>query len=245
MYIGENRAFLYFPDDPQFLTDQYIQTVRLMDSIRNLVLSFNRDAKHQIKELEKFSKIWYSESDTMSKTLLAKHYALLLKRLHQIEMFRTRTEKILDLLRACAVSKYQDHSDLLKAMMKENGLDDIRISLEHNIMTLDRFHMYLTNQLKRQIDDRNQEADDRSQIYQRRIAAIGFYLTALSTLSAIIAILPYLVAIYPSLVGFMMLLGDIIRRNSILLLTGILLVGFGVPASFVVNRIVRLRKWKR
>ncbi len=231
MYMGENRAFLYLPDDPQFLTAQYIDTVRLIYDIRTLVLTFNRSAKEQIKTLESFFRSKYPESDKLSSKSLTRSYNLFLSQRNQIEIFRTRAEKILDLLRACAVSKYQDHSDLLKAMMQENGLGDSRDSLEHNIMTLERFHTYLTEQLKRQIEDR-------SEIYARRTTAILFFLTLLSALSAIPAIptiYSYLVALYPFLVNLVLLL----ERNVLWLLMGILLAGL------VVYLVVRLRQERR
>jgi hypothetical protein len=190
MYIGENHAFLYLPDEPQYLADQYVETFRLMDDVRTLVRSFNTMAKKQIENLEEdFKSMAGYKSYQIAGKSMSKFYDYLSSRRDKIEDFRTHSEKILDLIRSTTISRYQDHSELLKEMIKESRVDDIRNSLEHNIAVLDRFHAYLTERLRRKMDESADTFQKAIVASQSRINKFVAFLTGLSTLSAILAIL--------------------------------------------------------
>jgi hypothetical protein len=238
MYIGGNSAFLYLPDDPQFLTWQYVETALLLVDIRTLVLSFNRSAKEQIKQLEKLFKD-VSKTYKIAGMSMSKSSDYLLSQRDQIEDFRTHAEKILDLLRACTISRYQDHSELLKEMIKESRVDDIRNSLEHNIADLDRFHAYLTERLKRRMDDRTVTT-------QKRISYMVVILTLLSALSIVTLFVDptALRAFFRSLpartISFVELLGGMIGRNILLFFIAVLLVAV-LLGSIIAGLIIRKR----
>lgn len=239
MYIGENHAFLYLPDDPQYLADQYLETVRLMDDIRTLVRSFNTIAKKQIENLEKdFRSMTGSKSYKIAGMSMSKSYDYLSSRRDKIEDFRTHAEKILDLIRSTTISRYQDHSELLKEMIKESRVDDIRNSLERNIADLDRFHAYLTERLKRRIDER-------SETTQRRIGCMVAVLTLLSALSIFTLFVDpsvlrtFLDSLLNRMIGFIELLGGMIGRNILLFFMAVLLVAIllgGMMAVLIARR---------
>lgn len=192
LYVGTSKIFLWFPDDPDFLVYQYVETARLIGNIRTLVLTFNDVAKKQIDDLEGFlEELEKSEKDKDAQ--LQKNRKKLLELRNGIEVFHTHAERILDLLRAFTISKYQDHSELMKWMLQESKTSDLQISLERNIENLDRFHGYLTSFLQRRIEDRNQS--------NQVLVAVGlFILTFLSGLSAL-----------PTLYGFF---GDFMNNTA-------------------------------
>ncbi|MHB8599824.1 MAG: hypothetical protein ACYDER_23835 [Ktedonobacteraceae bacterium] len=213
LYVGVNKAFLWFPDDPEFIINQYIETTRLIADIRTLVLTFNNHAKKQISVLEKFLEkfeeakdgsnigltkilLWVKniryihlkrtqEEQIVRNASLKKTRHELLELRNGIEIFYIHAERVLDLLRACTISKYQDHSELLKKMLRESEADDSQISLERNIKNLGRFHGYLSDLLQQKIEERNRSN-------QILIAVTLFVLTSLSALSAISALFQFL-----------------------------------------------------
>jgi hypothetical protein len=215
MCITENRTFLYLPDDPIYLVKQYIETSRLLNDLRILVLSFNVIAKGQIKGLESYiGGIERPKND--NKRSLSKYDNSLSRRRIQIEVFRTNAEKILDLLRSCNISKYQDHSDLMKEMIKESRVDNIRDSLEHNIVNLDRFHAYLTERLKRRIDESSEITQRRIETTQRRLNYLVAVLTFLSVLTVIPTILNFFSWLRSTMIGPIGQLSDMIGRGILL-----------------------------
>jgi hypothetical protein len=245
LYVGTNKIFLWFPDDPDFLVNQYVETCRLIGNIRTLVLTFNDVAKKQVDELEElldeiegpgndrnsqhkknlkellesgngieflrtlaerirslvpgFSRQqdqserkneMLQESKTRASQIsLKEKEEKLVEHRNGIEVFRAHAERILDLLRAFTISKYQDHGELMKWMLQESKTSDLQIALEKNIENLDRFHGYLSSLLHQRIAERNQAN-------QTLIAVALFILTCLSGLSAI-------PALYSFLYGFM------------------------------------------
>jgi hypothetical protein len=174
MIVGENRAFLYLPDDPQFLVDQYRISASLIGDIRTIVLAFNTRVKEAIKSLDR----WYKAVEDHNDAPLAQSRVQIEQQREQIEILRTRSDGILDLIRSYTISKYQDHSDLLQAMVEESGVDKYRNSLVGNLATLDRFQSHLSFLMQRKIDDR-------SRTNGQLIAALLFVLSLLQAISAI------------------------------------------------------------
>ena len=181
LYVGSHKAFLWFPDDPQFLTDQYLETIRFIAEIRALVLTFNNNAKLQIDLLEKVLTNLKNRKGNNRKKIREE----LLERRSNIEIFHIYAERVLDLLRACTVSRYQDHSELLKRMLKASQADDSQASLENNIESISNLHTYISDSLKQRIDERTQSS-------QNRIGCLVFFLTIVSTVSALISVLPFI-----------------------------------------------------
>jgi len=224
MYMGENRAFLYLPDEPQYLITQYIESVRLIGDIRTLVLTFNTNAKGQIEQLKSFLDEFQRTGNAWtSRFTLKKAQSLLLSRRNEIEVFRMSASKTLDLLRSCTISKYQDHSDLLRAMMQESSIDTFRESLERKIDILDRFHSHLTDLLQQKIDDLNHSN-------QRLLNWLLFVLTSLSGLSAVTALQPYLEQV----------IDGMMTKDALLMMMTFLLAGV-VVGSVVTGLVV----WRR
>ncbi len=102
-----------------------------------------------------------------------------------IIMFRTRAEKIFDLLRACTISKDEDHGRWLVEMLLENKTGKAQKVLEHNLATLRNFHSYLASVVQQRIDARAHSSQDLT-------ASVLFVLTGVSALSAIPTLQPFL-----------------------------------------------------
>ncbi len=219
MYVGENRTFLWLPDDPQFILTIYIESARLIGDIRVLVLTFNANAKRQIRETERMLDVVKS-----SLHLSRKLADQLETGRSDITIFRVHADKILDLLRACTISKYEDHGRLLAEMLTENKAGNAQGALEHNLKTLDEFYSYLTTLLQRRIEARAQSG-------QTLIASMLFILTTVSALSAIPSLQPFLT----SAVGNMIpasVVADILRG----VLAAILLGSIGIALFAVWQR---------
>lgn len=175
MYVGENRTFLWFPDDPQFITTQYVESARLIGDIRVLVLTYNESAKKQIKATE-------GMLDRIKRGRLPRKLARRFEAgRNDITIFRTHGDKILDLLRACTISKFEDHGQLLSQMLIESKAGNAREALEHNLTTLDEFYTYITQVLERRVEARTHSG-------QTLMAAVLGILTAVSALSAVPAL---------------------------------------------------------
>ena len=180
MHVGENRTFLWFPDDPQFVLTIYIESARLIGDIRVLVLTFNANAKRQIRATEGLLDLLKS-GQRLQRTV-AEQFDV---GRSDIAIFRTHADKILDLLRACTISKYEDHGKLLGQMLIENKAGNAQDALEHNLTTLDEFYSYITTLLQRRIEARAQSG-------QTLIAGMLFILASVSALSAIPTLQPFL-----------------------------------------------------
>lgn len=219
MHVGENRTFLWLPDDPQFILTVYVESARLIGDIRVLVLTFNANAKRQIRETESMLDVLKS-----GRSLSRRHADEFEAGRSDIAIFRVHADKILDLLRACTISKYEDHGRLLAEMLVENKAGNAQGALEHNLDTLDEFYSYLTTLLQRRIEARAQSG-------QTLIASMLFVLTTVSALSAIPSLQPFLI----NAVGTMMpasIVVDILRG----VLAAILLGSVGIALFAIWQR---------
>ncbi|HKS69171.1 MAG TPA: hypothetical protein VJQ45_02035 [Ktedonobacterales bacterium] len=207
MYVGENRAFLWFPDDPQFITTQYVESARLIGDIRVLLLTYNESAKHQIRATEGMLDVIKSGLRLPRK--LAGQFEA---GRNDITIFRTHGDKILDLLRACTISKFEDHGQLLSQMLIESKAGNAREALEHNLTTLDEFYAYITQVLQRRVEARTHSG-------QTLMASVLGILTAVSALSAIPPLENFLVATFGKLIGQSVLL-QVLQYLLVILLVG-------------------------
>lgn len=188
MYVGENRTFLWFPDDPQFIMIQYIESARLIGDIRVLVLTYNESAKKQIRTTERMLDIIKS-GRRLPRRLAGQFEA----GRSDITIFRTHGDKILDLLRACTISKYEDHGKLLAQMLIESKAGNAQDALEHNLKTLDEFYAYITQVLQRRVEARTHSG-------QTLMASVLGILTAVSALSAVPALETFLTNTFPGMI---------------------------------------------
>ncbi len=153
MVLSENRAFLFFCDDPQYLVDQYVSTVRIIANLRAIVVAFNEQIKNELTRLNKFQ-ITYE--NTLKGGKSAELNALndnLDEHRSQIEALRIRAGQVLELLRSSMLSKYPDHSDLMKALIADSNILAVRDALKENVAELDRFQGYVGTRLQKRIAD--------------------------------------------------------------------------------------------
>ncbi len=181
MYLGANRAFLWFQDDPEYLVDQNIETVRLIGNIRTLALTFNALAKAKVESLAgRLSEF----IDTEQKKNLTHNQDYLSEYRTDIESLNIRAERILDVIRSCTISKYQDHGVLTARMLKAVEIDTLGMALENNLRNLSRFQNFLSDVLQQKIA----KVDQRGRTV---ITIFGIIISILSALSAAIAIIAY------------------------------------------------------
>jgi hypothetical protein len=181
MVLGQNRCLLYLPDDPQYLVAQYVASSAIVGDIRTIVLAFNMTAKTQITTLE----IFVPNIQKRRASGLRDWRDALLDNRAGIEEFRTNADQVLELLRSYAISKYQDHSELLRAMLQDSGVQDFMLSWERNRETLDHYHGYLTEVIQRKIREREQS----NQGFMTWLLLILSFLSGLSAIDPIATVL--------------------------------------------------------
>ena len=178
LVMGENRAFVYLTDEPRFLVDQFIDTIRFVGNLRTLVLTFNRTVRdyttrmHEASQqsTEHLSEKWREETEQQRA---------------QIEELALQAENVLDLVRSSAISKYEDHSRLVAKMIEKSNIDKPGKALEYNVATLRQYQAYLTARLEERSRRRTEKIQARIQTiatFFTIFAGVGVLLSAYSPL---------------------------------------------------------------
>jgi hypothetical protein len=181
MVLSENRAFLFFYDDPQYIVDQYITSARIVGNLRAIVIAFNLRIKAELDRLNNDQEHFAEILKRGKARELAAYYDQLNEDRQRIETLRLRAGQVLELLRSFSLSKYQDHSALLTALIHDSNVLTVRDALKENVVELDHFQEYVSNQTQKRIT-----ANTASQ--QGLIAAL---LAIVSVVGAIAGIEPF------------------------------------------------------
>ncbi len=230
LYVGENRAFLWYPDDPQFLKTNTIETVRLVGDLRTLVLTYNATARDDLRrdlerDLDSLKRGASPSQDEQERFEASRD---------DIAIFRQHAEIALNLLRACTISKYEDHGKLMSRMLLESRASNAQNALEHNFDLLDEFYSYITTVLEQRIERR-------AQIGQHRLQLVLFILALVSGLSAAPAIQPFLTQTLHNVVSADDLL-TILRGIVIVLIVAIVISLAVLVWSFAQGGLSRIRR---
>lgn len=125
-FCSEYQAFIYFPDDPMFLTDQYEETVKLMVRMAIVLRFMSVNAQ---KLAEKFHNLLHEKKQSIKS-----------EDLMEIRQLRLHTKDIQTLVSRAAISRYKDHGDLLKRVMDEMKLGQMVDLLDQQLKYLDQLY---------------------------------------------------------------------------------------------------------
>ena len=139
-YIEQNRAFIFLPDDPQFVVNQYNDTSRWAGNLVAAILSHQNASKSLMGEIEIALDAYENGIEQDFRMLRGK-----------IQIFQRDALQTLDLVRNFALTKYVDHSELLRALVKTSRIEFLASILEGTCGDLDRLYGYLGDLLAAQV----------------------------------------------------------------------------------------------
>jgi hypothetical protein len=125
VYVGPNNVCLYMINNPQFLVDVTIDMIRMIGDVRGLVMAYHMNTRQVVEALVNLL------DDQAPKAEIMKF---------KQESLRWRREMIMffELIRDLPISRYQDHGDLMREMLKDSGINDWLHQLSHSVSTLDQ-----------------------------------------------------------------------------------------------------------
>jgi hypothetical protein len=213
LYVNDNGAFLCFPDDPSWIVQQYLETLRMVYNVRVRVASFNRRAAAYVDELRAFMSERRLGAGARASEAIWGLSRELHERRREVEDFRATVRQELDLVRSSTISQQQDHGVLWRAMMACVHIDETIESLNRKIVNLDDINEWFGNRLGQLIDEmghRDQQAreardaaaaaqrqeeerrwrerEEREKRYEARVNALLLVLTMLFGVQAIAAL---------------------------------------------------------
>jgi hypothetical protein len=179
LYILENQALMYFPDDPQYITDQYASTIELVWWIRSLVLAFNKMVDRQIQDTtERFI---HSEkvSANQEQKDMEDSVDYLQKRINGLERFRAKALNTIKIFESLSVSRYQDHAELMKETLKSSNIQQLKANLEDGLENILRLQRHLNERTTIELAQIERERE-RDQARRMTIFTIVLMLASIS-----------------------------------------------------------------
>ena len=216
LYIMENQALMYFPDYPQYITDQYASTIELVWWIRSLVLAFNKMVDKQIQETTQ--RFIHAEKVSVNQDQkdMQDSVDYLQRRINGLERFRAKALNTIKIFESLSVSRYQDHAELMKEMLISSNIQQLKANLEDGLENILRLQRHLNERTRIKLaqieSEREKDEARRMNIFTLvlLIASISFPFEVLyQRLNSIWVVVLY-VAIIP--VAFLLIFA--FRRNK-------------------------------
>ncbi len=166
-FVSENRAFLYFPDDPKFLADQYEVTVELMiwlgTALKFCEALSQRLVQHVLDGLN-------TDGSDLDHKTVARH-------LDWISRLRVQAGAIQALVSKTGISRYADHGELMTQMVENMMFPRIAKLLDNRLIQFDEYY--------KKIDEtREHDSERRSRLSELLLVLLGTLL-AVSNVPAI------------------------------------------------------------
>lgn len=133
-YAEQNRAFIFLPDDPDFIVNQYNDTARWAGNLATVLLAHQMAGKSLVKEIEAVLAALEKGEDRVSELPFLRG---------KIQIFRRESDKVTEMVRGFAMTKYVDHSELLRALVRTSRVEFLAQILEENNTALDRLYNYM------------------------------------------------------------------------------------------------------
>ena len=175
-FCSEYQAFLYFPDDPKFLTDQYEATVELMIRMATVLKAYSFRAEESSRDARKKLE---AAANAKEKIKVADKAAAdkiqpedLSSKLTAMRVLRSKATEMKNLLMKTAISRYKDHGDLMLAVMRNMKLDQLAQLLDDQLKFLTDLDAQILEKLEKN------EAEQRDS-QQRRLSNVIALLTLL------------------------------------------------------------------
>lgn len=126
-FCTEYQAFIYFPDDPMYLTDQYKDTIRLMVRLATVLKYISVESRSLAERIQK--ELLHEDSENQSPKELD-------NALDNILQLRLYAKELQILVARAAISRYKDHGDLMKRVLSEMKLDQMADLLDQQLQHL-------------------------------------------------------------------------------------------------------------
>jgi hypothetical protein len=120
-YVSEFQSFLFMPDDPNFLMDQYEATVDLMIRISNKLKGYNIIVDE------------YALMPEFKGDLLNKEIREVNDRLMFLAKLHGEAKELRNLALKASISRYKDHAELMSAMVNRMNINQLTRLLDQHI----------------------------------------------------------------------------------------------------------------
>jgi hypothetical protein len=159
-FASENRAFLYFPDDPKFLSDQYEVTVELMMWLGTALKFCERLSQRLVQDV---SICLNTESSLLNDKNVKQH-------LDWISRLRVQAGAVQALVSKAGISRYADHGELMTQMVENMKFLRIVELLDRRLAQFDQFY-------KKVEDETTYDVEDSARLTDSFILLVGAILT--------------------------------------------------------------------
>ena len=129
---SEYQSFLYFPSDPQFLMDQYEETVRLMMRLSVMLKGYNSLAYDMIRKVRN-----YLSMVNHKKGRVSPDTSRLGTFLQEIGDLRLGASETISLTANAGISRYKDHGILMTKITEKMKLNSVIKSINDQLDSLD------------------------------------------------------------------------------------------------------------
>jgi len=151
-WVDENHAIIYLPDDPQYLVDQYAQTIEVVSWIRCMMRAFDSMAEEMARNALKYAR--------PDRSLQGRRYVEAIQRcLDSLELLRMESLETLHILLSCEMSRYQDHGRMMAELLRLMNLPPLRSSLEHRMDNILRLEGHLEDRWRLQTAEDQERRD--------------------------------------------------------------------------------------
>jgi hypothetical protein len=144
MHVGEHHAVLFYPDDPYYLVEQFVDTVELAAKLRCLAVALNYQAQsrvpdvyHEAKRLrEELAAIaaWPDAGAPLSPEARLDSVLDAIER-HRLKAtaFRDQTLRSLDLIAVSSFAQYSDHAEQTRETLRAAGVPRVVSAIEKTL----------------------------------------------------------------------------------------------------------------
>ncbi|MBX3063119.1 MAG: hypothetical protein KF726_09090 [Anaerolineae bacterium] len=129
MYVGQNRVFMYFPDDPMFILTQYRDNSRFIGGVRVILLAHRVAAK---RLAHKCAAALYDKEKPVSSEVIS-------SLLGNIQKLRSQITSVFELMQDITLTRFQDHAELMVAMLDEIQAERFKEMLNESMTMLDMY----------------------------------------------------------------------------------------------------------
>jgi hypothetical protein len=165
-YTSEFQSFFYFPDDPQYLVDQYEETVKLNLRLNVGLRFYNLMAEKltfQIRQHEAIDgrKInWLKRAWYWVRNI---RIELLKRDLERVKRLRAEANELRNLVLKAGISRYQDHGQLMKRILEETNIEAAAVITDRHLAQLEELGREIIEQLR----------DSRTRWFTRGFVVVG------------------------------------------------------------------------
>jgi hypothetical protein len=138
-YTSEFQTFFYFPDDPQYLVDQYEATVELFLSLIVGLRFYNTMAETLTHKIRK---------DEATDRVASKRMRDLSHDLDRVWRLRIEANELRNLVMKAGISRYQDHGKFMKRVLDKMNIETVADLTDRHLGQLEEASKDIIERLK-------------------------------------------------------------------------------------------------